>query len=815
MTAVNIERDIFGKSINTAPQYSDELLALSRARDISPEWLQANCTRSNDSWVLKGDGDTIQYKPDEPNKDANGKPIKYVSPKRSKPDVMVPVAPDGIVHPLQKCADRETLYITEGWFKALKACEVGIATASVTGIWNGAVKDGNGKRVLVPTLQDMVKAGLKKCCIAFDADAVANPDVHKASVELASLLQDAGCIVTIATGQWTVEEGKGMDDFISKNGVEAMRERLERALTLDEYKASFGLEERAKGKGKIVEGLALLDKHYGKRIRLNEMLSLVEKDGKPYSTDNAYIHLAVDTGVEMDKMLVRDLMAEHAERNAYHPVREYLTSLRTGDTTKHIFEVSEVQDIDAQIAAHVDRLGTLWTGIFGVCEEITQVHLTKTIVGAVNRVFDPGCQMRTVLVLHGGQLIGKSTFVRELAGEAFYSDSYEGTSEKDDLMKLYGAWIHELAEIDSIYKKTDTAKLKAIISGRQDRIRKPYAASMAEYKRQCILIGTSNRQDFLRDSTGDTRFWVVPLHNKVNIDVLKRHRDELWALATALYDLQYMYYLTNDEQVETSRINEAFTEVDPIFDSVDEFCRPFDGLSERRPEVCVQEIWDRLYPDKEGEIADGATDRKIREALTKLGYLNMGNKKITYKGKRVRGWSYTRPVDVQAVTAGHEPVAACLPAIHPSVTALTGKNLNLSENSENVASNHSDGDKTVNSQKFGFLPVNRSEVPQTLTAYECPVGDRLRPAEDVPVIQLSHTDDPYNLSYQAKVGDWVECTQSTGALEKGKRYQVSSVMGSGNLQVAYSIKSKAGKVNDLTAYLRCDQYKPTTAAIAL
>ncbi|BAY11550.1 DUF3854 domain-containing protein [Calothrix sp. NIES-2098] len=231
--------------------YSADVEALAALRDISAKWIEENCLCANrdlegkpgTGWIIGKNSQSQQFKRDEPRKDNKGKDIKYESPKGETPDLFIPSVPHGEFNPYTTFPNCRI--ITEGHFKAIKAASVGLPVVSVAGVWNGRTKvksRDEETKVLIPLLQHLISMGIKRFIIAFDADCADNPNVHKASIELAKLIIDAGAECLIATGQWQVSEGKGMDDFISKNGVDEMRARLERALTLDEYIERFDVK---------------------------------------------------------------------------------------------------------------------------------------------------------------------------------------------------------------------------------------------------------------------------------------------------------------------------------------------------------------------------------------------------------------------------------------------------------------------------------------------------------------------------------------------------------------------------------------------
>lgn len=156
----------------------------------------------------------------------------------------------------------------------------------------------------------------------------------------------------------------------------------------------------------------------------------------------------------------------------------------------------------------------------------------KFLIAAVRRVRQPGCKFDHMLVLEGAQGIGKSTAVRALFGDAWFSDAIPpDLTSKDAAMALLGVWCLEFAEIEHLIR-AEVETIKAFLSRPVDRYRPPYGRTYVERPRQGVLIGTTNADDYLRDATGNRRIWPVrcrcadPVWLTVN-------REQIWAEAAA------------------------------------------------------------------------------------------------------------------------------------------------------------------------------------------------------------------------------------------------------------------------------------------
>lgn len=213
------------------------------------------------------------------------------------------------------------------------------------------------------------------------------------------------------------------------------------------------------------------------------------------------------------------LLTITAERS-FHPIQEYLEGLPAWDGKK--------------------RLETLLIDYLGA-EDSSYVRAVtrKTLVAAVARVYEPGIKFDTVLVLSGPQGIGKSMFFAKLGG-VWFSDSLtiSDMRDKTGAEKLQGFWIMEIGEMNGI-KKVDVETVKSFASRQDDKFRVAYGTVVESHPRQCVICGTSNSQHFLRDVTGNRRFWPVQVTGECekhpwNMD--KALLEQIWAEAQTLYN---------------------------------------------------------------------------------------------------------------------------------------------------------------------------------------------------------------------------------------------------------------------------------------
>lgn len=188
----------------------------------------------------------------------------------------------------------------------------------------------------------------------------------------------------------------------------------------------------------------------------------------------------------------------------------------------------------------VPRVDTLLQDYFGAVDSLyTREAMRKTLVGAVTRILNPGVKFDTMLILSGRQGLGKSTFFRFL-GMEWYSDSLGTFEGKDAAELLQGYWIIEAGELTGMTKSEMNA-VKQFLSKCDDIYRASYGRRTEKHPRQCIIVGTTNNQEFLTDVTGNRRFWPVDLtgegRKKSIWGDLPGEVEQIWAEAVARYRL--------------------------------------------------------------------------------------------------------------------------------------------------------------------------------------------------------------------------------------------------------------------------------------
>ena len=301
-----------------------------------------------------------------------------------------------------------------------------------------------------------------------------------------------------------------------------------------------------------------------------------------------------------------------ADDRPYHPIRDFLELLPEWDGE---------QRVDTLL---IDFLGAVDNGY-------VRAVTRKTLVAAIARVMNPGCKFDTMLVLAGPQGKGKSTLIAKLAGE-WFSDSLLLSDAKDKTAaeKLQGYWILEIGELAGM-KKTEIEVLRGFLSRQNDIYRAAFGRRTTPHPRQCIFIGTTNADTYLRDITGNRRFWPVKTpggSGRGSWEITKAEVEQIWAEALHYYRNGESLYLSKELEPLAVREQREAMEIDdregmvrdyldtllPVkWESMSLYERrnflngsEFEGSQSvgvrRRERVCNMEIWCECFGKERGNL---------------------------------------------------------------------------------------------------------------------------------------------------------------------------------------------------------------------
>ena len=308
-----------------------------------------------------------------------------------------------------------------------------------------------------------------------------------------------------------------------------------------------------------------------------------------------------------------------AQQNKFHPVRDYLEEC---------------------VWDGVPRVDTLIIDYLGANDnEYTRAVTRKTLVAAVARIYRPGCKFDYMLTLRGSQGIGKSAIIAKLGGK-WFSDTFTTMQGKDAYEQVMGVWIMEIGELAGM-RKAEAETIKLYISKQTDRFRPAYGRRTQEFPRQCVFIGTTNETQFLRDTTGNRRFWVVDTPNEPTRDLWADLTPEtvrlVWAEAVELYRKGEPLILSKELEKQAREVQEVYEEENPRagivaeylerllpkdWDTMDLYARRswLEGNTlgtEERAVVCTLEIWSEALngnPDK----FDRYASKEVRDIMSSM-----------------------------------------------------------------------------------------------------------------------------------------------------------------------------------------------------
>lgn len=311
-----------------------------------------------------------------------------------------------------------------------------------------------------------------------------------------------------------------------------------------------------------------------------------------------------------------------AEKEAYHPVRDYLEGLRWDGK---------------------NRIDDLLIDYFGAEDNVyTREAIRKMLTGAVARIYEPGTKFDLVLTLVSEEGVGKSTFIRKL-GQQWFSDSLMTVKGKEALEQIQGCWLIEMAELSAL-KKAEIESVKHFITKQVDEFRKAYGEVKEVYKRQCVFFGTTNDSSFLKSSTGNRRFMPLDVRTEhIKKSVFSKEFDssinQIWAEAKELYKKGEKLYLSKEANkiANAERINHL--EIDPNTGIVEDFLNTklpenwskmdiwgrqayFENNDSKeegfeREFVCIAEIWAECFCKAKEDLQQSNT-RRLNDILRNL-----------------------------------------------------------------------------------------------------------------------------------------------------------------------------------------------------
>lgn len=322
-----------------------------------------------------------------------------------------------------------------------------------------------------------------------------------------------------------------------------------------------------------------------------------------------------------------------AHTRPFHPVREYLQGLQWDNKPRlskwlvHVIGETP-QSLKPKVFEYLTQISRFW------------------LIGLVARVMEPGCKFDYCPVLEGPGGLGKSALAKALASRPFFSDAhFDLTRGKEGQEQVQGVWLYELAELAGL-GKAEVQLIKAFISMEVDRYRPSYGRTVESFPRQCVMVGTTNEDTYLRDRTGNRRFWPIPVRHRINQDWLLRNRDQLYAEALQAYLAGEAYAPTPDDEarlyvpMQDSRV----VETSVLSEMMHLFTRPpaASGIG-----AVVNELTDfvTLAQVTLALGVDAAKSNTMLEGQVRSWFKQEGWERVKKQVNMARAWGYTRPAN--------------------------------------------------------------------------------------------------------------------------------------------------------------------------
>lgn len=379
-----------------------------------------------------------------------------------------------------------------------------------------------------------------------------NPGVEKA--EKAATILGGQVVVPV----WPGQRGDKETDFNDLHVTAGMEEVRRQVMAVVRPAAQGGWKDKLQRSesGALhphaynVQLILGNDERWAGVIAINEFSSkIVKRRTPPYGgsasewsdLDDARVvmWLAEQYNLRVRAPAVVEAVAVVAAENAWHPVRQYLEGLEWDRQGRLDFWLTAGLGVES--SSYTLKVGVRW------------------MISAVARIMEPGCKADSVLILEGAQGAGKSTALSVLAGE-WFMDSPFALGDKEAYQAIRGKWVVELGELDA-FNKAESTKAKQFFSAYIDTYRESYGRRTIDVPRQCVFAGTTNQDEYLKDTTGNRRYWPV-LCTQVDIEYLREVRDQLWAEALARYRAGERWWVERHEADEFAEQQDARYMVD-------------------------------------------------------------------------------------------------------------------------------------------------------------------------------------------------------------------------------------------------------------
>ncbi len=370
-----------------------------------------------------------------------------------------------------------------------------------------------------------------------------------------------------------------------------------------------------------IKNITILLQNEGIKVRYNQMTKKTDIDipSMAYQTVDQNIHITdiIDRAKShgMNYSLIPQILDHISGRHTYHPVVEWIAAGGKWDGKDRFTTLlnSIVVDGDTQI-------------------ELRNIYLTRWFMGICHAMLSAknGYTAQGMLVFSGAQGIGKTTWLENLLPlklRAIKTGANLSLGNKDSVIGVIRNLIVEIGELDATFRKSDISALKAFITERDDTLRLPYAKVESSLPRQTAFFGTVNDSDFLIDTTGNRRYWVLDVKKINRLKTFNFH--QCWKQMMSMYESGTQWEMTSEEHVLVNKNNVDFERVSPIEDQLLSMFKVGDTMHLTATEVCVLLGY---------ELPTKSQKNDCSAALRRNGFRGSQSQK---NGIRKKGWHLT------------------------------------------------------------------------------------------------------------------------------------------------------------------------------
>ena len=290
----------------------------------------------------------------------------------------------------------------------------------------------------------------------------------------------------------------------------------------------------------------------------------------------------------LTKDVVRDAVVLYAHANRKNCLTDWLDSL----------EWDGIPRLDTWLPEYLGAENSSYTREVGRC----------WLLGAVARAYQPGIKFDWMLVLEQKQGVGKSDVLKAMSRGWF--DTLTSFNGKDSLDKIQGRWIIEIEELHAL-NKSEVESIKSFLTTTNDRYRPAYGHFTKDHPRTCVFAGTTNKHEYLRDETGNRRFWPVSC-GQLKIEVLRENRDQLWAETVGRFKNGETFFINEDARAVAIEMQDSGYEGDAWEEAISKY------IQDKRQVTYDQIFEDLLHIGL--HLRDHKNNLRISKIMTRLGW---------------------------------------------------------------------------------------------------------------------------------------------------------------------------------------------------